>query len=350
MENVPSQRQESLHARDLSDFQGQHHHRLRLDQCKAFASTAVEQTYEEISITIEVCRTTDRVHRFLLWNLVFICEIHREMFRYCLIDDEASIDAVFGSYELDADDEGYMYSLGLCLQRACDRVGQNQLSLLIAHDRSRITEDVVIPARILNTEPEYLCEQLMSYPKHKSQSEKRYKTVLYSQGGKNRFFGFARKWNNEDSRTHLAKCLVSDDCIVSAITPTETLQVTLGHFIAEFSNKHRKRGLGMGSVERKIYFQDSTYRLLQAVMIRNQIAQPNIRNRPSQSWSRSTSAYQQYALEILQTPFGPRSAVLREEYEEEEAGSLESTQIPCKGSPKGFSLCLRQQKGRRGSH
>lgn len=291
--------------------------------------TALESVHNDIPIMstlsdVEVRRTTHRIRRFLLWNLAFTYEIEPETFRCYLFDD-----AVSGTYELDDGDIMYLTSLGQCLQRACDRVRQNQLSLLVADDRSRVIEDVLIPARALNIKPEYLCDQVMSFPDHQFDNNKRHKTVLYSQSTRKSIFGSARKWGGEEPRAHLAQCLVSDDYIVSEVAPTEQLQVVLGRCIAQFSDKHCRKGMDMGSVERRVYFQESTYRLLLAVKLRMQIAQQtNVRSEPPRFplRNRSKSAtYQPTTFASLQGPFNANPATYREEDEEVQGETLEST-------------------------
>ncbi len=51
------------------------------------------------------------------------------------------------------------------------------------------------------------------------------------------------------------KMLASDDCVVSEIAPSERLQVLLGRMFAESSKKYCKKGMDMGSVNRKIHTQ-----------------------------------------------------------------------------------------------
>lgn len=166
-----------------------------------------------------------------------------------MIDDSFS-----GSCEFYDTDTTYLVSLGECLQKACERAQQDQLSLLVANDRSRIVEDVLRPAKWFNIKPEYLWEHLMSFATHQFDVEKRHKTVLHSQSTRKILF-FTRVWADKEAQAHLAKCLVSDDYVIAEIASNEDIQVMIGTTIARFADKHCKKSVGMGSVNREIHYQ-----------------------------------------------------------------------------------------------
>ncbi|KAF1360026.1 hypothetical protein EJ07DRAFT_78758, partial [Lizonia empirigonia] len=140
-----------------------------------------------------------------------------------------------------------------------ERVRKNQLSLVISDDRMRISDEIVTPALCLGIPPEYLCEQLMWFPAHQFSAGKQHKTALFSRSTK-ALFSSARKWGDKNAQTDLAQRLVSDDCVVSQLTPTEQLQVVLGTVIAAFSDRHCKPG--MGSVQRRVHAQPHMCALL----------------------------------------------------------------------------------------
>lgn len=209
-------------------------------------------------------RQVERLRSFLLWNLAFAYAVPAQYLGSHLSDE-------FLRSEPDSAVFQYFVRLGQSLQQAHERVQKNQLSLIITVDRLRITSEVVNPAIALGITPEYLCEQLMWFPEHQFALAKRHKTALYSSSSKKSFFGSARKWSNKRAQTDLAQCLVSDDCVVCALTPTEELQVLLGSVIAEFGEKHCKSG--MGSVTRKIYSQAQTSALLVEVAVSKRMPQ-----------------------------------------------------------------------------
>ncbi|KAJ8116051.1 hypothetical protein OPT61_g2442 [Boeremia exigua] len=254
--------------------------------------------------TPEALRATERARCFLLLNLVFTYGLNPQIF--CGYMADASPE----SFEPDIADCNYLSVLGQCLRAAYTRVRQNQFSLLVSHDRLRIIKDVLIPARNLNIKPEYLCEHLMWYTAHNFDNAKRYNTYLFSKSTRG-IFKSTRKWETKEALTHLAECLVSDDCVVSEIAPNEQLQVFLGRFIADFNVKHRRKGIDMGTVSREIHVREHTRRLLQTVDFYEYI-----RGAPSQTEPGSTYLQSQQSLvESQQDPFKDPSYILIEEDE-----------------------------------
>jgi hypothetical protein len=76
---------------------------------------------------------------------------------------------------------------------------------------------------------------------------------IFSQVAKKTFWSRSRKWDTTVARFHLAKCLVSDDCAIERIAPSRQVQVLIGTCIESFSEKHCKKDIIVGSVNRKIH-------------------------------------------------------------------------------------------------
>lgn len=189
---------------------------------------------------------------FLIWNLTFTYGVDMELLRSYLTDDLSKLTPNTADYS-------HFFELGELLGLAQERVRKNQLSLVTGYDYRRISDEIVAPALCLGILPEYLCEQLMWFPAHQFSPGKQHKTALFSRSTK-ALFSSARKWGDKKTQTDLAQRLVSDDCVVSQLAPTEQLQVVLGTLIAAFSNRHCKPG--MGSVQRRIYAQPHMSALL----------------------------------------------------------------------------------------
>lgn len=219
------------------------------------------------------------MHRFLLHNFMFTYGIDPDHFRNHLLNAGCDL--------LSPVEKDYMLSLGRDLQVAYKRIRNNRFSLLVVEECMRIVEDIVIPAHNLNIEPGYLCEQLVNFPDHEFDKEKRDNARIYNQATRKSFWRGIRKWDTKEARTHLAKCLVSDDYVVEWIAPSQDVQVLIGKNIESFSDKHCKKGIDMGNVDGKVHVSEHTQRMLDAVMLRAE--QPVQEPQRRKSFSASTN-------------------------------------------------------------
>ncbi|KAF3052759.1 hypothetical protein E8E11_011042 [Didymella keratinophila] len=206
------------------------------------------------------------MQRFLLHNLQFTYGIDIAFFRNYLENADCEL--------LTMDEQIYLASIGRDLQIVYDRVRNNRHSLLGREECVSIVENIIVPARTLHVEPGYLCEHLMNLPDHGFEREKRGTAHIFSQVAKKTFWSRTRKWDTTDARFHLAKCLVSDDCAIECIAPSRQVQVLIGTCIESFSEKHCKKDVNMGSVNRKIHVAEHTQRMVEAVLTRAQQPAP----------------------------------------------------------------------------
>jgi hypothetical protein len=211
-------------------------------------------------------KTTALMRRFLLHNLKFTYGIDTAYFRNYLENANCEL--------LGMDEQIYLASLGRDLQIVYDRVRNNRHSLLGREECASIVENIIVPAQTIHIEPGYLCEHLMNLPSHEFEKEKRDNIHIFSQVARKSFWSRSRKWDTTDAQFHLAKCLVSDDCVVERIAPSRQVQVLIGTCIESFSEKRCKKGVNMGSVNRKIHVAEHTQRMVDAVVTRAQQPTP----------------------------------------------------------------------------
>lgn len=210
-------------------------------------------------------QTTDRMRRFLLHNFMFTYGIDPAHFRNHFHGARCDL--------LSLSEQTYMISLGRALRVVFHRVRNNRHSLLVAEECMDIVEEIVSPARNLKIEPGYLSEHLMNLPDHEFDHEQRGNAHIFSRVTRKSFWRGTCKWDTKEARTHLAQCLVSDDCVVERIAPSQNVQVLIGRNIETFSEKHCKKGINMGSVDRIIHVSEHTQRMLTAIILRARVPQ-----------------------------------------------------------------------------
>lgn len=90
-----------------------------------------------------------------------------------------------------------------------------------------------------------------------------------------------RIWDTIDTRTHLSKCLVSDDYVVERNVPSRRVQVLISTCVESFSQRRCKKGVNMGSVNRRIYVTEHTQRPADPVITQAQQPAPPPQRRNS---------------------------------------------------------------------
>lgn len=216
-------------------------------------------------------KTKELMQRFLLHNFMFTYGIDTSHFRNYIENATCEL--------LSTNEQTYLASIGRDLQIVYDRVRNNRYSLLGREECVSIVENVIVPAQSLNIEPGYLCEHLMNLPDHEFEREKRDSLHIFSQVTKRSFWSRSRKWDTTDARFHLARCLVSDDCVIERIAPSRHVQYLIGTCIESFDERRCKKGVNMGSINRKVYVAEHTQRMVDAVIAHTQQPAPSPQRR-----------------------------------------------------------------------
>jgi hypothetical protein len=136
------------------------------------------------------------------------------------------------------------------VHQACTNLTQSNLSLLTRTKRDLIFRYIFQPARDLEIDPAYVCEQLLSYRTHRCLSDNRKKTRLYP---KVSIWSRGRDLLGKKPQKLLACRLISDDITVSQLghQGCEPLTELLGQCIQEFNHKYCKHG--MANVDPDVY-------------------------------------------------------------------------------------------------
>jgi hypothetical protein len=121
--------------------------------------------------------------------------------------------------------------LALLVRETCQKAWNHQFSLILDIERKAIYSHVSVPASELGIAPGYALNLLRLYASH--QGTDIHKAGHYLRRSSIPLFGWTMQ-----SPLFMAKRLVSDDNLVTAISPNEQTRLLLGRAIASFREKH----------------------------------------------------------------------------------------------------------------
>jgi hypothetical protein len=196
----------------------------------------------------------DLIRRFLLDIFIYTYDPSRHVLEQTLLHCRPSSrpdNRINGRLRFLSSDEWHIvgrYTENV--HQACTNLTQSNISLLTRNNREFICNNILQPARDLDIDPAYVCEQLLSYRTHRCLLENRKKTRLYP---KVSIWSRGRDLLGKKAQRLLACRLISDDVTVSLLGEygREPITEMLGQCIREFNQKHCKHG--MANVDRDVY-------------------------------------------------------------------------------------------------